>query len=66
MAFLDTLLAEFTDKEAMRIKEIEATTRHDVKAVEYYIKEKLKGNTEVRLFSTPKGWSGSGGTTLHT
>ncbi|TAE22849.1 MAG: adenylosuccinate lyase [Cytophagales bacterium] len=32
----------FTETDALRIKEIEATTNHDVKAVEYFIKEKLQ------------------------
>ncbi len=31
----------FNEKDAWRIKEIESTTNHDVKAVEYFIKEKL-------------------------
>lgn len=33
----------FDDKEAARVQEIEKTTNHDVKAVEYYLREKLKG-----------------------
>ncbi|MBP5549049.1 MAG: adenylosuccinate lyase [Bacteroidales bacterium] len=32
----------FCDDDALRIKEIEATTNHDVKAVEYFIKEKFQ------------------------
>ena len=39
------LVAEFDDEQALRIKEIERTTQHDVKAVEYYIKEQLKGTS---------------------
>jgi len=35
------LYEDFTDKDALRIKEIEKVTNHDVKAVEYFIKEKL-------------------------
>lgn len=35
----------FDDDAAMRAKEIEATTRHDVKAVEYLIREKLSGTS---------------------
>ena len=31
----------FTEADALRVKEIEATTNHDVKAVEYFIKERL-------------------------
>lgn len=37
------LYESFTEADALRIKEIEKTTNHDVKAVEYFIKEKLKG-----------------------
>ncbi|MCC1497791.1 adenylosuccinate lyase [Alcanivorax sp. 1008] len=36
---------------AARIKEIERTTNHDVKAVEYYIKEQLESNTELHAIS---------------
>ena len=35
------LYEDFADKDALRIKEIEKVTNHDVKAVEYFIKEKL-------------------------
>jgi len=35
------LYENFTDADALRIKEIEKVTNHDVKAVEYFIKEKL-------------------------
>uniref|UniRef100_UPI0023A8F566 adenylosuccinate lyase n=1 Tax=Thioclava electrotropha TaxID=1549850 RepID=UPI0023A8F566 len=38
---------DFEEKDAERIKEIEATTNHDVKAVEYFIKERLQGNAEL-------------------
>ncbi len=36
------ILDQFDETEALRIKEIEKVTNHDVKAVEYYIKEKIK------------------------
>ncbi|MCW2254352.1 adenylosuccinate lyase [Providencia alcalifaciens] len=39
-AYLDEIAANFCEKDAMRIKEIERTTNHDVKAVEYFLKEK--------------------------
>jgi len=32
---------DFSDKDAQRVKDIELTTNHDVKAVEYFIKEKM-------------------------
>ena len=38
---LQTIVDDFTQKDAERIKEIEKTTNHDVKAVEYFIKEKF-------------------------
>ena len=39
---LRALYQEFSEADALRIKAIEAVTNHDVKAVEYFIKEKLK------------------------
>ena len=47
MALLDDLLSQFSEADAQRIKEIEATTNHDVKAVEYFIKERISGNEEL-------------------
>ncbi|MDY6797210.1 MAG: adenylosuccinate lyase [Pseudomonadota bacterium] len=40
-AFLDKMVSDFSLADAERIKEIERTTNHDVKAVEYLIKEKI-------------------------
>ncbi|WP_318447367.1 adenylosuccinate lyase [Photobacterium leiognathi] len=40
-AFLDRIAAEFSEEDALRIKTIERTTNHDVKAVEYFLKEKV-------------------------
>ena len=39
--FLEGLIVDFDEHEAERIKEIEAVTNHDVKAVEYYLKEQF-------------------------
>jgi adenylosuccinate lyase len=39
--FLDRVAAEFSEEDALRIKTIERTTNHDVKAVEYFLKEKV-------------------------
>lgn len=39
--FLLKLANDFSEKDAQRIKEIEAVTNHDVKAVEYWLKEKV-------------------------
>jgi len=40
-AFLDAIVANFSEEDAARIKTIERTTNHDVKAVEYFLKEKV-------------------------
>jgi adenylosuccinate lyase len=50
IATLRSLYADFSDADAVRIKEIEKTTNHDIKALEYFIKEKLDamGMNEVR------------------
>ncbi len=44
---LDSLVNEFSLQDAERIKDIERTTNHDVKAVEYFIKEKIAGVPEL-------------------
>nr|WP_314541955.1 adenylosuccinate lyase [uncultured Massilia sp.] len=46
-ALLDKLAADFGEGDAARIKEIEAVTNHDVKAVEYWLKEKVKDVPEL-------------------
>ena len=46
-ALLDSIVANFSEENALRIKKIEATTNHDVKAVEYFIKEQIAGNAEL-------------------
>lgn len=46
-AFLDAIVSNFSEADAQKIKDIEATTNHDVKAVEYFIKEELAGNEEL-------------------
>ena len=45
--FLTTLAGEFSLHDAERIKAIEATTNHDVKAVEYFIKEKIGDHAQL-------------------
>lgn len=40
-ATLRKIYVDFTEKDALRVKEIEKETNHDVKAVEYFIKEQL-------------------------
>jgi len=46
-AFLLQLIEKFSTKDALRIKQIEQVTNHDVKAVEYWLKESVKGHAEL-------------------
>ena len=46
-ALLDKLASDFSESDAARIKEIEAVTNHDVKAVEYWLKEQVKDVPEL-------------------
>ncbi|PCJ39955.1 MAG: adenylosuccinate lyase [SAR86 cluster bacterium] len=46
-AFIESLIDSFDEKEAQIVKDTEAVTNHDVKAVEYYIKDKLSNNSEL-------------------
>ncbi|TNE94050.1 adenylosuccinate lyase [Porticoccus sp.] len=48
---LEQLLAEFDERQASRIKDIEKTTNHDVKAVEYFIKEYIADVPELNAIS---------------
>jgi adenylosuccinate lyase len=50
-AFLTALLDGFGEADAARIKEIERTTNHDVKAVEYFLKERLAAQPELAALS---------------
>jgi adenylosuccinate lyase len=47
VAHLDALLADFSTKDAAAIRQIEARTNHDVKAVEYWLKERLGSHAEL-------------------
>ncbi|PWF45035.1 adenylosuccinate lyase [Massilia glaciei] len=46
-ALLERIGSHFTDEDAARIKAIEAVTNHDVKAVEYWLKEQVKDVPEL-------------------
>ncbi|MBF7691079.1 adenylosuccinate lyase [Acinetobacter pollinis] len=46
--FLDAIVSDFSEEDALRIKEIERTTNHDVKAVEYFLKEKIAHLDELK------------------
>ncbi|HEY5733187.1 MAG TPA: adenylosuccinate lyase [Gammaproteobacteria bacterium] len=45
--FLNLIIENFTEADAERVKQIERTTNHDVKAVEYFLKEKISGQPEL-------------------
>ncbi len=42
ITLLETIISDFSLKEAQKIKQIESETRHDIKAVEKYLREKFK------------------------
>lgn len=46
VAHLDALSHNFSEDDALAIKTIERTTNHDVKAIEYWLREQLSGNPE--------------------
>jgi len=48
---LDDIFDNFSEEDARRVKNIERTTNHDVKAVEYFLKEKIAGNAELETVS---------------
>jgi len=48
---LDDIIDKFREEDAQRVKNIERTTNHDVKAVEYFLKEKIAGNKELTAVS---------------
>lgn len=45
--FLDGIVTGFNESHAQQIKDIERTTNHDVKAVEYFLKKQFAGNSEL-------------------
>ena len=46
-AHLNGIVDNFQEQDAARVKEIERTTNHDVKAVEYFLKERIEGQPEL-------------------
>lgn len=48
---LNAIIEKFDIEDAQRVKNIERTTNHDVKAVEYFLKEKIQGNAELEAVS---------------
>jgi len=51
IGLLDGIADTFSVADAERVKAIEATTNHDVKAVEYFLKEKTQDNAEIAAVS---------------
>lgn len=49
--FLENIVTQFSLQDASHIKTIEQTTNHDVKAVEYFIKEKMQTHKELKAVS---------------
>jgi adenylosuccinate lyase len=50
-SILNGIVEGFSVEDAQRVKNIERTTNHDVKAVEYFLKEKVVGNSELEAIS---------------
>jgi len=49
--FLENIINSFSPEDAQRVKDIEKTINHDVKAVEYFLKEKIKNNSDLVAIS---------------
>lgn len=47
-AFLDTILANFNEEEAEKVKAYERKTNHDVKAIEYYLRDHLEQSESLK------------------
>ena len=48
---IDAIVTDFSEDDGQRVKAIEGTTNHDVKAIEYFIKEQFEDNPELRSIS---------------
>ncbi len=49
--YLENIIERFSEADAEHIKKIERTTNHDVKAIEYFLKEKIADNAEIHAVS---------------
>ncbi|QCI15941.1 adenylosuccinate lyase [Buchnera aphidicola] len=49
--FLDNILKVFDEQDAIRIKSIEKKTKHDIKALEYFLKEKISTSKNLSIIS---------------
>lgn len=45
--FIDNIVSDFSENDGQQIKDIEKTTNHDVKAIEYFLKHKIAENSEL-------------------
>merc|ERR1712034_284695 len=50
-ARLDAIVEDFDETGAAQVKQIEATTNHDVKSVEYYLKQQVSDHPELAAIS---------------
>ena len=50
-ALLNSIVSDFSEADAQAVKDIEKTTNHDVKAVEYFLKKKIEGNAELQAIN---------------
>ena len=50
-AFLEAVANNFSIEDAKQVKEIERTTNHDVKAIEYFLKQRVEGEKELQEIS---------------
>jgi adenylosuccinate lyase len=48
LARLDAVVSDFSDAEAQQVKDIETRTNHDVKALEYWLRQRLSHNSEAQ------------------
>ncbi|MDH5432708.1 MAG: adenylosuccinate lyase [Gammaproteobacteria bacterium] len=48
---LNSIIDNFNENDAQQVKDIEKTTNHDVKAVEYFLKDKIADNDEIKNVS---------------
>ncbi|KTD47314.1 adenylosuccinate lyase [Legionella rubrilucens] len=49
-AYLDAILTEFNEAEAEKVKAFEKQTNHDVKAIEYYLRDRLNGQNDLKAY----------------
>lgn len=50
--FLDNILQQFDEHEALKVKAFEKQTNHDVKAIEYYLREKIEQSSSLQTLSS--------------